>query len=73
VISTLKDGDFFGEIALFTNQVRSAGVQAVTYCDLYILEKEVFEYLMERFPEIGAHIREVAMQRQEKDGQAVRS
>ena len=73
VISTLKDGDFFGEIALFTNQVRSADVQAVTYCDLYILEKEVFEYLLERFPDIGAHIREVAMQRQEKDGQAVRS
>ncbi len=73
VISTLKDGDFFGEIALFTNQVRSAGVQAVTYCDLYILEKEVFEYLLEKFPDIGSHIREVAIKRQEKDGRAVRS
>lgn len=72
VINTLKDGDFFGEIALFTNQVRTAGVQAVTYCDLYILEKEVFEYLLERYPDIGAHIREVARKRQEKDGQAVR-
>ena len=67
VINILKEGDFFGEIALLNNQLRSASVQAVTYCDLYILEKEVFLYLLERYPEIGAHIKKVAFQRQEND------
>lgn len=64
VIATLNDGDFFGEIALFTNQVRSATIQAVTYCDLYVLDREVFHILLESFPDVGAKIREVAMRRQ---------
>ena len=67
VINTLRDGDFFGEIALFTDQPRTAGVRAVTYCDLYILEKEVFLYLLEQFPDIGKHIKEIARQRMERD------
>jgi hypothetical protein len=67
VIGYLKEGDFFGEIALLTDQPRSASVQATTYCDLYILEKDIFLYLLERYPEIGNHIREVARRRMEKD------
>jgi hypothetical protein len=67
VINILKEGDFFGEIALLNNQLRSASVQAVTYCDLYILEKEVFIYLLERYPEIGAHIKKVAFERQQNN------
>jgi hypothetical protein len=67
VINILKDGDFFGEIALLNNQIRSASVQAVTYCDLYILEKEAFIYLLERYPEIGAHIKKVAYERQQNN------
>ena len=68
VINTLQDGDFFGEIALFSDQPRSASVRAITYCDLYLLDKEVFEYVLERFPDIGAHMREVAQKRQKNDG-----
>jgi len=64
VVATLDDGDFFGELALFTNQGRSAGIQAVTYCDLYALDRDVFNFLLERFPDVGAKIREVAVRRQ---------
>jgi CRP-like cAMP-binding protein len=71
IIDTLKEGNFFGEIALLNNQDRSASVQAITYCDLYLLEKEVFDYLLERFPDIGAHIKEVAHQRQENDNRSL--
>lgn len=69
VINVLRDGDFFGEIALFTDQHRTASVRAVTYCDLYLLEKDVFLYLLEQFPHIGAHIKETARQRLERDEQ----
>jgi Cyclic nucleotide-binding domain len=67
VVNTLKDGDFFGEIALFTDQPRTASIKTLTYCDLYILDKDVFEYLLERFPDIGAHIKQVALKRLSND------
>jgi len=67
VINVLRDGDFFGEIALFTDQPRTAGVRAVTYCDLYVLDKDVFLYLLEQFPEIRTHMEEIARQRLERD------
>jgi hypothetical protein len=67
VINVLKDGNFFGEIALFTDQPRTASVRAVTYCDLYVLEKDVFLYLLEQFPDIGDHMKDIARQRLERD------
>jgi voltage-gated potassium channel len=64
IINTLSEGDFFGEIALLTDQPRTAWVRALSYCDLYALEKDVFTSLLERYPEIGSHIRTIALQRQ---------
>lgn len=61
--NTLNDGDFFGEIALFKNINRTASVRAITYSDLYILEKEVFEYCLKRFPDITDQIKEIAEKR----------
>lgn len=62
-LNELKDGDFFGEIALFENINRTASVKAVTYSDLYVLEKDVFERLLNRYPEIEKEIRRVADER----------
>ena len=56
VIATLRDGDFFGEIALLEHRGRSASVRAASYCDLYRLEKEDFDRVIARFPEFAAHI-----------------
>jgi hypothetical protein len=63
-ISLLSDGDFFGEIALLTDQPRTASVRAITYCDLYILEKNIFDTLLQKYPEIGNHMKEIGIQRQ---------
>jgi CRP-like cAMP-binding protein len=60
IISILKEGDFFGEIALFKNVTRTASVKAVTYCDLYSLSKARFDYVLEKFPKIKQKISEVA-------------
>ena len=61
--STLSDGDFFGEIVLFKNLNRTASIRAITYSDLYILDKKVFDYCLERFPEITNQIKETAEKR----------
>ena len=63
-ISTLTDGDFFGEIALFTeNKKRTATVISTTYCDLYRLRRKHFIEVLNKHPEIASHIKSVADQR----------
>ena len=61
--SLLNDGDFFGEIALFKNINRTASVRAKIYSDLYILDKEVFDYCLKQFPDITDQIKATAEKR----------
>jgi hypothetical protein len=63
VLNTISDGDFFGELALFKNEIRMATVQAETYCDVYILNKKVFEHVLNNYPEISSQIRKTADER----------
>lgn len=63
VLNEISDGDFFGELALFRDEVRTASVQAITYCDLYVLSKEAFEHVLNNYPEISTRIRKVAEER----------
>jgi len=65
IYNTLSDGDFFGEIALFKNQPRTATVQVITYSDLYTLEKQVFEHVLENYPEITDQIKKSSEERLE--------
>jgi hypothetical protein len=61
--NTISDGDFFGEIALFKNINRTASVRALTYSDLYVLDKDVFDYCLKRYPEITDQIKQTAEKR----------
>ena len=67
VFTTLTDGDFFGEIALVHNEPRTASIRAVTFCDLYRLDQEVFEHVLVHHPEIGAQITAKAKTRRAND------
>lgn len=63
ILSTLSDGDFFGEIALLFQRPRTASIRAVDFCDMYSLDKETFERVLEYFPEFAAFVREEADRR----------
>jgi hypothetical protein len=63
VAATLTDGAFFGEFALVLGQPRNASVRAVTYCDLYSLDKETFDRIIARHPDFAAHIRSMMQER----------
>jgi len=65
VLATLRDGDFFGEMALLLHQPRTATVRAVGYCDLYTLDKTAFEGVVRKYPEFSDHIRAMTAERQE--------
>jgi voltage-gated potassium channel len=56
IVASLREGDFFGEMALLEHRPRSASVRAATYCDLYRLDKASFDRVTAKFPEFGAHI-----------------
>ena len=66
VHTVLRDGDMVGEIALFFNKPRTASVRAITYSDLYRLDREMFERVSERYPAIASKIQEKAKQRLEE-------
>ena len=67
-LSILTDGDFFGEISLFTEQKRrTATVISKTYSDLYRLDRELFEEVLRRYPKIAEHIKKIADERVEQD------
>lgn len=63
IYTTLSDGEFFGEIALVHNQPRTASVRAVSYCDLYRLDKDMFDRVLAHYPEIAAQIQAKARER----------
>lgn len=63
VVNTLRDGDFFGELALLFRQPRTATVRATNYCDLYTLDKDTFDRVLAHYPDFASHIREQAERR----------
>jgi hypothetical protein len=64
-LKVLRDGDFFGEIALFQNVPRTVSIRAETYCDLYSLEKQNFDFVMNKYPEFAVKIKAQADLRDE--------
>jgi voltage-gated potassium channel len=63
IVATLSDGDFFGEFALLTSEPRANTVVARDYCNLYSLDQESFEHVLEDFPDFAAGVRRIADQR----------
>jgi len=66
VYATIRDGDFFGEIALLLKQPRNATIRAVGYCDLYSLSKESFDKVIADFPHFEKNIQKMAKERMSK-------
>jgi glucose-6-phosphate 1-dehydrogenase len=63
VIKKLGEGDFFGELALLSNQPRSATVRATTPCDMFVLERGDFTRALKEYPQFAESIQEVARAR----------
>lgn len=67
VIAILEEGDVFGEIALLTNQARTATVRTRDYCDIYALNKQAFHAVLAKHPLFSKHIRTMAQERQSSE------
>ncbi|MFN4258366.1 MAG: glucose-6-phosphate dehydrogenase [Gemmataceae bacterium] len=63
VLNTLRDGDFFGEIALLLSRPRTASIRALTPCELFMLEKDNFANLLRDHPDFTQTILRIAQER----------
>jgi CRP-like cAMP-binding protein len=59
----LKEGDFFGEMALIERRRHKHDVVAKTKCRIYVLDSQALSRLSRSHPEILRRIREVAHER----------
>ena len=66
VVFTLRDGGFFGEIALVYDTKRTATIVARTFCDMFILKNDDFKKVMRKFPEQYKGIQKIAKERFQK-------
>eukprot|EP01064_Diplonema_japonicum_P008569 TRINITY_DN16025_c0_g1_i7.p1 TRINITY_DN16025_c0_g1~~TRINITY_DN16025_c0_g1_i7.p1 ORF type:complete len:861 (+),score=158.05 TRINITY_DN16025_c0_g1_i7:52-2634(+) len=64
VITTVKRGDFFGEMALLNPELRRrASIQALTYCDMFQLHNVDFGKLLADFEELRDKVEAEAVRR----------
>jgi len=64
--ATLKAGQFFGEISLLLSMPRTATIKAAGFCDLYRLEKDQFDVVVEQYPDFKQSIKVLAEKRREE-------
>jgi glucose-6-phosphate 1-dehydrogenase len=67
VLTTLKDGACFGEIALMIDRPRTASVRAKTGCDLLALDKAAFSRILTDHPHFADSVLKVARERYQLD------
>ena len=65
-LATIKKGGFFGEIALLIETKRTASIKALTYCDLFRLDKEDFHKILVEFPNFNEQIQNEIATRKEQ-------
>ena len=62
-IHSFKEGDYFGEIALLSEQPRTADVRGVTDCMMLSLSLNDFEHVLKVFPQARHRIESTAQER----------
>lgn len=62
-IARLREGDIFGEMAVFTGEHRNAHVDAETDIDLLSMSREQFETLSREYPNLRSFLSEIITER----------
>lgn len=62
-LDRIKGGDYFGEMALFEDNVRSATIRTAEDCRFLVLHKREFAEIVREYPQIALHICKVLSNR----------
>ena len=65
-LTILQKGDFMGEIGLFKKATRTATVKAITFLDVYELQRKEFNKVFKRYPQIAEKIKAKSVSREER-------
>jgi len=68
VVASIREGGFFGEIALVKSVQRTATVRAKTPCDLFVLERADFDRILRDHEQFAVAIRRAVEERYGKSG-----
>ena len=63
VVANLEPGDYFGEMALLTGEPRSASVIAMQDSETFMLHKNDFDVILEKFPSISLSMGKIVSKR----------
>jgi CRP-like cAMP-binding protein len=63
VLAFIASGNYFGEMALLTGEPRSATVTAVSDTETFVLEKDAFDVILEKYPSISIAMSKIMSQR----------
>ena len=69
-LGVLREGEFFGEMAVLFDQPRAATVRAITPCDLLVLDGDEFRRIVNDFPAVAAEFHRIAEGRRSGEGPA---
>lgn len=62
-VAELKEGDFFGEIALLSREKRGATVECLEPTQLFVLVAADFEFILKQNPQTAAEMKKLAERR----------
>ena len=63
ILSTMSDGEHFGELSLLLSIPRGATVKAATPSDIFVLEKHEFDRVMRDHPDFASTLKDQARKR----------
>ena len=66
-VAELKRDDFFGEMALISNEPRSATITAEEVSELFVLQKSDFDKILMKNPAIAQELRQAFFERKAKN------
>jgi len=62
-VAKIKEGEIIGEMAILTGEVRNASVIAETDMELWSIEKNKFDEIIEKYPDVRSFLTELVTER----------
>ena len=63
---TLEDGDYFGDLSLILGERRTASVRALTYCEIFVIDRDNFNRIKTEYPEFKDVLTKMSSEKTEK-------
>jgi hypothetical protein len=63
---TLEGGDYFGDLSFILGEKRTASVRALTYCEVFVLTRNVFDRIKNEYPELKNVLKEMSSRKTDK-------